>query len=60
MRAVRFCLLPLALCLAAACGQPQAPAPAQKAPFSVVEATIADLQAAMMAGVSKSTPSFKD
>jgi amidase len=47
-----FCLVPSAFCLIAlsACGQPPAPAPAPKAPFSVVEASIADMQAAMREG----------
>jgi amidase len=47
--AVRFCLVPFAL-LIAACSQPPAPAPAQNAPFSVVETSIGDMQAAMREG----------
>ena len=48
--AIRSCSLSLILGLAAACGPSQPPPPSQAAPFSVVEASIADMQAAMRDG----------
>ena len=47
---MRFTRVLVLLVAVAGCGQPPAPAPVLKAPFSVVEASIADMQAAMREG----------
>ena len=47
MRCTRVLVLLVAV---AGCGQPPAPAPVLKAPFTVVEATIPEMQKAMREG----------